>query len=267
MMQRRSLLKTALASSAAALAGSSQAAQSPGAAGNAEYYVLRHYHLTSGPQRKLADAYFKNALVPALNRLGISPVGVFGVEVGPSSPSIYLLMPSTSVETLVTVDFRLAHDDEYNKAAADFLNAPAKEPAYVRVESSLMRAFEGWPKIVKPPVGSNAGARVFELRTYESPTDQDHRRKVEMFHSGEFDIFQRTGFWQIFYGDTLVGPNQPNLTYMLGFANIGERAEKWNAFRSDAQWKKLTAEQRFTFENIVSNVTNLILTPAAYSQI
>jgi hypothetical protein len=88
-----------------------------------------------------------------------------------------------------------------------------------------------------------------------------------MFHSGEFDIFQRTGFWEIFYGDTLVGPNQPNLTYMLGFANIGERAAKWDAFRNDPQWKKLSASQRFAFESIVSNVTNLILTPAAYSQI
>ena len=24
-------------------------------------------------------------------------------------------------------------------------------------------------------------------------------RKVEMFHNGEFDIFQRAGFWQVFY--------------------------------------------------------------------
>jgi hypothetical protein len=88
-----------------------------------------------------------------------------------------------------------------------------------------------------------------------------------MFHHGEFDIFQKSGFWQIFYGDTLIGAHQPNLTYMLGFADIGERAEKWNAFRSNAEWKKLSADQRYAFESIVSNITNLILTPTGYSQI
>ena len=266
MIERRRFLTSALAA-ATATPEFVQAQQAKSGAGSPEYYVLRHYHLTSGPQRKLTDNYLKAALLPALNRLGISPVGVFGVEVGPASPSLYVLLPSASLETLVTADFRLVHDDEYNKAGADFLNAPAKDPAYVRVESSLMRAFEGKPRLAKPPMTPNHNARVFELRTYESPTDQDHRRKVEMFHSGEFDIFHRTGFWQIFYGDTLIGANQPNLTYMLGFANIGERAEKWNAFRNDAQWKKLSSSTRFSFENIVSNVNNLLLTPTAYSQV
>ncbi len=265
MIERRRFLTSALATGAAVGHESLFAAQATNAAGSTEYYVLRHYHLTSGPQRKLTDSYLKDALLPALNRLGISPVGVFSVEIGPTAPSLYVLMPSASVETLVTADLRLAHDDQYNKAGADFLNTPAKDPAYVRVESSLMRAFEGKPKLMKPP--ATPKGRVFELRTYESPTDQDHRRKVEMFHSGEFDIFQRTGFWQIFYGDTLVGPNQPNLTYMLGFADMNERTEKWNAFRNDAQWKKLSASQKFSFEGIVSNISNLILTPTAYSQV
>lgn len=265
MIERRHFLTSALAASAAIASENVTAAQATSGAGNPEYYVLRRYHLTSGPQRKLTDSYLKDALVPALNRLGISPVGVFSIEIGPGSPSVYVLMPSATLETLVTADLRLAHDDEYNKAGAEFLNTPAKDPAYVRVQSSLMRAFEGRPKLTKPP--ATPKGRVFELRTYESPTDQDHRRKVEMFHSGEFDIFQRTGFWPIFYGDTLVGPNQPNLTYMLGFANIDERSEKWNAFRNDPQWKKLSASQRFSFESIVSNITNLILTPTAYSQV
>jgi hypothetical protein len=260
-MERRRFLTSTLAAGAAIVPEALKAQQG----GGQEYYVLRRYHLTSGPQRKLADNYLERALVPALNRIGISPVGVFGLEIGPGSPSLYVLLPSTSLETLVTVDFRLAKDDEYNKAGAEFLNASAKDPAYVRVESSLMRAFEGHPKLTKPP--SSPKTRVFELRTYESPSDRDHVRKVEMFHHGEFDIFQKSGFWQIFYGDTLIGAHQPNLTYMLGFADIGERTEKWNAFRSNAEWKKLSADQRYAFESIVSNITNLILTPTGYSQI
>ena len=225
------------------------------------------YHLTGGDQRKLTDSYAKNALVPALNRLGINPVGVFNVDIGPTSPSMYVLMPSASVETLVMVDFRLLDDTEYMKAGAEFINTPAKDAAYVRAESSLMIAFEGKPKIAVPPVTADHGARVFELRTYESPTDRDHRRKVEMFNSGEFDIFQRAGFWQIFYGDTLIGANQPNLTYMIGFPSLADRDAKWKAFQTDPQWQKLTHEERFSFEPIVTNVTNYILSPAPYSQI
>jgi hypothetical protein len=269
-MNRRRFLTSTVAAPATGLGLSATLASGAQERGSSEssreYYLLRHYHVTSGAQKKLTDTFLREALVPALNRLKISPVGIFNVEIGPTSPSVYVLMPSTSVETLAKADFQLEQDSEYMKAGKDFLNTPAKDPAYTRLESSLMLAFEG-TKLTIPPVTANHGARVFELRTYESPTDQDHRRKVEMFHSGEFDVFQRAGFWQVFYGDTVIGGNQPNLTYMLGFASLDERNQKWNAFRSDAQWKKLTKESRFSFEDIVSNITNLILTPAVYSQI
>jgi hypothetical protein len=267
-MNRRRFLTSTLATSAAleVLPDPARARQAAPDASR-EYYVLRRYHVTSGAQRKLTDTYLRDALVPALKRLSISPVGAFSVEIGPTSPSLYVLMPGSSVESLVSADLHLVHDEQYMKAGEDFLNVSAKDPAYVRVESSLMIAFEGWPKLTVPPVTAQHGARVFELRTYESPTDQDHRRKVEMFHSGEFDIFQKAGFWQVFYGDTLVGANQPNLTYMIGFPTLAERDEKWNAFRNNEDWKKLTKSPRFSFEDIVSNVTNSILTPTAYSQI
>ncbi len=232
-----------------------------------EYYELRRYQLQSGPQHPLADAYFRDALIPALNRLGISPVGVFSIDIGEGSPSLTVLMPSASLETLVTAEFRLEQDAEYLKAGAPFLNAPAKQPAYVRMESSLMLAFEGMPKLTVPRATAEHGARVFELRTYESPTDQDHKRKVEMFNSGEFDIFEKAGFWQVFYGDTVVGSRMPNLTYMIGFPDLAERAKMWKAFGSVPEWKKLSGSARYNFEEIVSNITNVILSPTAYSQI
>jgi len=88
-----------------------------------------------------------------------------------------------------------------------------------------------------------------------------------MFNSGEFDVFQRAGFWQVFYGDTLVGPRMPNLTYMIGFPDLAERARMWKNFGSDPGWKKLSGSARYNFEEIVSNITNVILSPASYSQI
>ena len=107
-------------------------------------------------------------------------------------------MPSTSLETLVATEFRLNHDAEYVEAGRAFLNASAAQPPFVRIESSLMVAFEGRPQLKAPPAAAEHKPRMFELRTYESPTIQDHVRKVEMFNSGEFEVFEKAGFWPVF---------------------------------------------------------------------
>ncbi|MHB1957573.1 MAG: NIPSNAP family protein [Acidobacteriaceae bacterium] len=266
-MKRRQFLTSSVAASAFALAGKTSEAQAAPTASPREYYEMRAYHMQTGPQTKLTDAYVSNALMPALNRLGISPVGAFTLTLGPETPTLYVLLPSTKLDTLATAQLRLAQDATFMQAAAPFWNAPANQPAFVRVESSLMIAFEGWPKLVVPPVTAQHGKRIFQLRTYESPSDQAHVRKVEMFHSGEFEVFQRAGFWPVFYGDVLVGPRLPKLTYMLSYPDLGEMNAKWAAFGADPEWKKLTGSPRFNFEEIVSNITNLVLTPTAYSQI
>ncbi|MHB1936509.1 MAG: NIPSNAP family protein [Acidobacteriaceae bacterium] len=266
-MKRRQFLTSSMAASAFALAGKTSEAQSASAATQREYYDLRAYRMQTGPQTKLTDAYVSAALIPALNRLGIAPVGAFNLTLGPETPTLYVLLPSTKLETLVTAELQLAKDATFMQAAAPFWNAPANAPAYVRMESSLMIAFEGWPKLVVPPVTAQHGKRIFQLRTYESPSEQAHVRKVEMFHSGEFEVFQRAGFWPVFYGDVLVGPRLPKLTYMLSYPDLGEMNAKWAAFGTDPEWKKLTSSPRFNFEEIVSNITNLVLTPTPYSQI
>src|SRR4029077_5210134 len=171
------------------------------------------------------------------------------------------------LETLVTAENRLAQDAEYQKAGASFLNAPATDPAFVRMESQLMQAFEKIPGLTLPKATAGNGARVFELRTYESSTDQDHKRKVEMMQSGEEAIFAKAGFSQVFYGDTLIGPRLPNLTYMLSYESVAVRDKLWSAFANAPEWKAMQALPRYAFENIVSNITNIILTPTAYSQI
>jgi hypothetical protein len=130
-----------------------------------------------------------------------------------------------------------------------------------------MVAFEGYPKLTVPPVTAQHGARVFQLRSYESPSIHDHRVKVEMFNSGEFGVFERAGFWSVFYGDTLIGSRLPNLTYMLSFPDLSEMEAKWAKFMADPEWKKLSGSSKYNYEKIVSNITNLILKPAKFSQI
>jgi hypothetical protein len=262
-MQRRRFLTSSLAATAAAaLPAGVKAADTP-----RQYLELRKYHMVSGPQTKLMSAYLENALIPALNRLGMKSVGAFDLYLGPETPTVYVLIPSDSLDALANVEAHLASDDEYQRAGEAFLKAPAKEPPFERMESSLMVAFEGYPKVTAPPVTAQHGARVFQLRTYESPSIHDHRVKVEMFHSGEFKIFDKAGFWSVFYGDTLIGPRLPSLTYMLSFPDLSKLDAKWKAFFDAPEWKTLQNSSKFNYESIVSNVTSLILKPAKFSQI
>ncbi len=269
-MKRREFLASSLVASALSVTQSTgylQAAQAKAQGAGREFYQLRRYHFNSGPQRKLCDDFFRDALVPALNRLSTSPVGVFDLSIGPETPSIFVLMPGLSAEALATVETRLAQDAEYMKIGAPFLNAPAVQPAFDRMESSFLQAFEKWPRIVLPAATAKKGPRVFELRIYEAATDQDHKRKVEMMQSGEAEIFAKAGIEQVFYSDTLIGTRLPNLTYMLAFDSMADRDKKWAAFRGSDEWKAYSSQPRYAFEVIVSNVNNFILTPTAYSQI
>jgi hypothetical protein len=135
------------------------------------------------------------------------------------------------------------------------------------VESSLLIAFEGWPKLSLPASSATKAQRIFQMRTYESPSNRDHVRKVEMFHKGEFDIFKAAGFGSVFYGDVLIGSRLPSLTYMLSLNNLEELNTKWAAFQSNPDWKKLSSDPRYAFEPTVSNITNLVLSPLGSSQI
>jgi hypothetical protein len=41
----------------------------------------------------------------------------------------------------------------------------------------------------------------------------------------------------------------------------------WDAFRNDPEWKKLQADPRFSYDQLVVNITNLVLSPTEYSQV
>jgi hypothetical protein len=268
-LHRRQFLSASAAASALGLTGQSQAQTPAPATGGTtrEYYQLRTYQLYSGAQSGLCQKYIADALIPALNRRGMTPVGAFSLSYGPETPVLYVLIPSTSLEELSLLDLHLGKDEAFLQAAAPLWNAPASAPAFQRVEYRLLAAFEGYPKITPPASAAQHGKRIYQLCTYESPTYNDHVIKVEMFHKGEFGIFARAGCESVFYGDTLVGPRMPSLTYMLTFPDLATLDKGWAAFTSDPDWKKLSGLPRYTSEAIVSNISNLILNPLSCSQV
>ncbi len=266
-MQRRAFVKSALATAGAAststFAAPLEAAQQP-----QQFYELCKYKLRNGPQLALAQGYFEHALIPALNRLSSSPIGAFKLDIGPETPTYYVLIPSTSAELLLSLDTRLAADPEYIKGAAGFRDAPASAPAFQRAERSLLSAFTGWPTLTAPKsTTAKPIKRIYQLRTYESPSQVAHQRKIQMFNEAEIAIFTRNGLNPIFFGNTLIGTRMPSLTYMLVFDTLTELTDHWAAFSADAEWKELSHKPGNTDAEIVSNISNLYLSALSCSQI
>jgi len=268
-MTRRSFLAKSGAASAF-VGGESLVPQSGGREldqQSREYYELWIYHVRRGRQHELLSEFFRKAWLPAMNRIGIAPIGAFEVMVGPENPSIYLLVPFKSLDLLATLEARLAADSEYQATGAAVMNAPATDPAYTRAESSLMLAFEGMPHLRPPDFGARQAERVFELRIYESHSHKANKKKIEMFNTSEMAIFHRTGLQPVFFGQTLIGRELPQLTYMLVFDSMASHDKNWATFAADPEWKKLSSTPGYTDGEIVSNISNVFLRPTPYSQI
>jgi len=255
-MRRREFLTAA---SIAGVAGLGSAASAAGKGGR-EYFELRRYRLHGGAKKNMLGDFLREVGIPAMNRVGIGPVGVFTAKYGPSEPTLYVLMVHKSLESVATASARLLGDKEFAKS--DFVNASSGDAGYVRVESSVMAAFKDMPKLEIP----KKRPRILELRIYESHSIKAAKKKVEMFNDGgEIAIFKKTGLNPVFFGETLIGPMMPNLTYMLCFDDLVDRDKRWGVFGGSSEWKKLRSDPQY--KDTVSNITDIILRPAGYSQI
>lgn len=265
-MKRREFIKSSLAAGAVAAASSSVVTAAEGKnPAPREFYELRLYHLRQGPTLKRFDDFYRDVAVPAWNRAGVNPVGVFDVMVGPDAPTKYVLLPFKSLEAMTTAREQFESDAEVLKS--DFSNVPPADPAYIRKESSLLLAFSGLPKLEVPVQVAEKKPRIFELRTYEAHSRKANKKKVEMFNTGEIAIFRRTGLQPIFFGETLIGTKLPSLTYLLVFDDLAARDKNWGTFVADPEWKKLSTTPGYTNAEILTNITNVFLKPTAYSQV
>ena len=260
-MNRREFLT---ATGAVGMAGASSLAV--GANPSREYFEFRQYRLHTGSKKNLVGNFLRDVGIPALNRIGVGPVGVFTAMYGPSSPTLYVMLVHKSLDSVVDSSERLLADDKFRKDGADFVNASLSDTAYVRMESSLMVAFKDMPQLSVPQQKLENKSRIFELRTYESHSIKASKKKIEMFNEGrEIAIFKKTGLAPVFFGETIVGPQMPNLTYMLVFDNLTHRDAMWDVFRVDPEWKKISSDPQY--RDTVSNITDIILRPTRYSQI
>jgi hypothetical protein len=267
-MNRREFVTTGLTAGVTASAVMPALAEAQADEPNArEYYELRQYHVWRGNMAKRLDDYLRDALIPAVKRMGAGPVGVFNVMIGEDSPTVYVLIPHKTADSVLTMTAKLGMDDEYRKAGEPFLTALPSDPPYVHVESTLLRAFETMPKVEVPAAVAEKKPRIYELRTYKSHSKQANRKKIEMFDKGELGIFRRVGIQPVFFGETLVGRQTPNLTYLVTFPDLAARQAAFGKFVADPEWKALSTAPEYNTMELVTTISNAILTPAPYSQI
>ncbi len=266
-MKRREFLKTSLTVSTLTGLGtaglSTSLAQSP--ASKQEYYELRAYRMKPGASCTLLDTYLENAAIPAWNRLGVEHVGAFKEKDPKNGVSVFALLPYKSLEEFATAAVRLSSDAEYQRAGAEYLKSPKNSPSFDRIDSWLMLAFAGMPKMELPAYSRERKPRLFELRTYESHSEAKALKKVEMFNSGEIDVMREVGLAPIFYGQALIGPNLPHLTYMTSGENEEVHKKHWDGFGKHPTWLRLKDDPQYA--DTVSKITKWILEPTSYSQI
>jgi hypothetical protein len=264
MMKRRRFIQSSFIAGTATVLSPATALSAGAAKKKQEFYELRVYTLKDEAQQRLTEVYLAQAYIPALNRQGSKHVGVF-TELQPEGQTkLYVVTQFPSLENFTGMDVNLAKDIQYQQVASDYLTAPADAPAYIRIQSSLLKAFSFMPNLVAP----DNKERIFELRRYESPTEYASKKKIEMFNEGgEIEIFKKTGLTPVFFGETLIGDSRPNLIYMITFDNMEAHDRNWKAFGSDAEWKRISSMEEYADKKLISKIVRTFLKPASYSQI
>jgi hypothetical protein len=257
-MDRRTFLA---ASTAAGLTTAAAAQESP----KNSIYTLFYFYMRNGTQVERTTAYLRDTFAPAAKRNGLTPVGFFSPVVGERAPYILSLATYPSFAAIETMHYKFADDKDFQKGW-DAYNTIG-DPAYQRMEVSMLRAFDKMPTIELPPTEAQRPARLFELRTYESMNEKASSKKIKMFEDGEAAIFKRLGMQNVLYGRTIAGRNMPSLTYMLGYDDLAAREKLWAAFGRDPEWQKMRATPGLSDAEIVSNISSTLLRPLPFSMI
>ena len=230
-----------------------------------QYYEIRIYKIYDFEKQQIADDYLRDALLPALNRQKIDNVGAFHNLKDENDHSIYVVIPFASLESFSSYNKKLATDTKYQEAGKKYLDRKKGDGIFDRIESRLLKAFVSIPQMeLADFCKEKADGRMFELRLYESHTEEHARRKIKMFDSGETQLMRDVEMGPVFFGETLAGPDLPNLVYMLSAKNLADHEAHWKSFLESPRWKEMKALPEY--KDTVSNIKKWFLSPTAYSQ-
>lgn len=231
-----------------------------------QMFEVRTYILGEKGDEQALDAYLQDALMPALGRHGVGPVGAFSPAENDKNdrPSVILVIPYDSSQQIADVKKKLDADKKFQQDASGYLARPADNAPFQRISSELLVGMKCMPRAVVPDgILSNAD-RVYELRVYESANERLGNLKVHMFDNGEVPIFYDSGIVPIFIGQCVIGPQSPNLTYLTTYPNEAARLKAWKVFRAHPDWQVLKKVKKYA--GTVSKIDTFVLKAKPYSQ-
>lgn len=206
--------------------------------GKTRYYIVEQFYLENGSQPGRMHEFCAKTLVPAMGRVHKGPLIAMEALIAPHMPQVALIVGLESLGQMDTISKALFGDKDFSRA---FDRWEEGEAPYVSSSASLLVATPYSPEITvaeKPA----AAPRIFELRSYHSPTARQAKALHERFAGPEIKIFHRVGVHPLFYSSTVFGQNRPNLTYLIPFDSLAAREKAWNAFGADEEWLKVRKE-------------------------
>lgn len=231
-----------------------------------DVYEITVYHFKDAQQEISLDTYLQTAYVPAMHRKNKKQIGVFKPIANDTATDklIYVIVPYKSVDEIQSIQKSLLKDSAYLIAGKDYINASYQAPPYTRMEQIILTAFPLATQLQLPHLTSDKKEHIYELRSYESPTENYHINKVKMFNAGgEISIFSKINANAIFYGDVIAGSHMPNLMYLTSYENMQDRDAHWKSFTDDPESKKLFAMDEY--KNNVSKADVILMHATAYS--
>ena len=215
-----------------------------------DYYQICFYHCASNEQLDSMNNYLKGNFVPVLRRKGFKTIGAF-----------LPVTNDTAADKLLVVWIPLKSLSDLSKIGPDII-----APKYTRLETIILTAFEKAPVYHLPKLAGSRQDHIFELRSYESPTEERYYSKVKMFNKAdEVSLFTRLNFNAVFYAHVLAGSRMPNLMYMTSFENIASREDHWKSFSNDPAWKIMVALPEY--QKNVNKGDTWLMHPTDYSDI
>ena len=230
-------------------------AQEPGT--KTRLYRLDYFYYRQGDQGARLNQFLSSQM-PLFTKHSRA-FGVFTAVMAPHTQTMMVLSGFSSFEELTAAGRQIESDSGYQKAHEEFERGT--DPPYDAAQRVLLEATGFSPEIV-PLAEKPKSPRYFELRIYHSPTLRQLRMLHERFAGPEIQIFHRSGVHPILYANTMIGPDIPNLTYLIPFGTLAEREKAWDAFGADPQWAKVRAESVARGGQIV-NYNNISLWRAA----
>jgi hypothetical protein len=228
-----------------------------------QFYVLEQLFCKSGTQLPRIHEFMSKAMLPALEKVHTGPKICLEALVAPHMPQFAAIYGFESLDQMWETHTKLFGDPELLKRYGEFESGP--EAPFEQQTNSLLRAADYSPEIAASPAG--APARIFELRTYHSPTGRQLRALHERFAGPEIRIFHRCGIYPVLYSSMLFGANLPNLTYLIPFENLAAREKAWTAFAADPEWVKVRQESVDKYGQISSVIQISLYKAAPYSPV